>query len=201
MADAKHLYLVVDNFVYRDVGPRGEDQFTGILRQADPALVREFPQAGDRLINGFAPRAGPRQGYLCECSRLCAPDRQRPWSSTEPASGLKHALDAGDDFGMFEQLAPASRSPAFLDCLDEPGVVFQHPVHGLHDELRGLSTGAVSKVVKTGFLLWRQLDFHRFPFQLNAFSLGEAGSIRKLRPGHKSVLRFEWRPSSFVDWI
>jgi hypothetical protein len=43
---------------------------------------------------------------------------------------LKHALDAVDYFSMFEQLASAGRGPAFLDCLDEPGVVFQHPIRG-----------------------------------------------------------------------
>jgi hypothetical protein len=59
---------------------------------------------------------------------------------------LKHAFDASDDFVMFEQLATAGRSPAFLDCLDEPGVVFQHAVHGFDDELRGVPASAAGKV-------------------------------------------------------
>jgi hypothetical protein len=63
---------------------------------------------------------------------------------------LKHALDACDDFGVFEQLASAAGSPAFLDCLDEPCVLFQHPVHGFHDELCGVPTGSLGNVRKRG---------------------------------------------------
>jgi hypothetical protein len=73
----------------------------------------------------------------------------------EPSSGLNHALDACDDFGVFEQLAAACGSPAFLDSLDEPGVVFRHPVYGFHDELRGVPTGSLGKVMEPGFLLRR----------------------------------------------
>jgi len=87
---------------------------------------------------------------------------------------------------MFEQLATAGRGPALFDGFDEPGVVFQHPVHGFHDELCGLSAGSVGKVLEPGFLLGWQSDFHKVPFQFNAFSLGEAED-------HDALLGFQSR--------
>jgi hypothetical protein len=66
---------------------------------------------------------------------------------------LKHSLDAGNDFVMFEQLAAAGGGAAFLDGLDEPGIVFEHPVNGFLNELRGISAGARGEVLEPGFLL------------------------------------------------
>jgi hypothetical protein len=39
-------------------------------------------------------------------------------------------------------------------------IVFQHPFHGLFDELGRLLAGASSIVLKAGFLVRRKMDFH-----------------------------------------
>jgi hypothetical protein len=65
---------------------------------------------------------------------------------------LKQAFDASDNFVMFEQVATAGRGAAFLDGLDEPGVVFKHAVHGFYNELCGLSAGARGEVLEPGLL-------------------------------------------------
>jgi hypothetical protein len=89
---------------------------------------------------------------LCGCTWRCVPGRRLPWPSTGPASGLGHALDSGYDFVMFEQLAATGRGAAFFDRLDEPGVVFQHAVHGFRNELRGLSAGTRGDVLEPRLL-------------------------------------------------
>jgi len=153
VTDAKHLYLAADDFVNRDVGPWGKDQLAGVLRQTDPAGIRKFLQGGRCSGRRFAPHGGPPRGYLCGCTRRYAPDRLRPWPSTEPASRSKHALDAGDNVVVSEQLAAAGRGTAFLDSLDEAGIIFKHSVHGFDNELRGRPAGARGEILEPGFLL------------------------------------------------
>ncbi len=54
---------------------------------------------------------------------------------------------------MFEQLAAARRGTAFLDGLNEAGIVFKYAVHGFDNELRGLAAGAPGEILEPGFLL------------------------------------------------
>lgn len=138
MTDAKHLHLVVDDFINSNIGPARKHQFAGVLGQADAPDVRKFPQAGDVLINGFGQRAGRQRDYLFGCTRQYAPSRRRPWWSTECASGLKHVLDAGNNFVMFEQFATSRRGASFLDSLDKPSVILEHAIHSFLDKLRGI---------------------------------------------------------------
>jgi len=56
--------LVVDDFVNRDVGPRGKDQLAGVFRQSNPAGIRKFPQADDALIDGLRHTAGRGSAFL-----------------------------------------------------------------------------------------------------------------------------------------
>jgi hypothetical protein len=56
--DTKHMHLVADDFVNRDIGPWGKDQLAGVLGQAYPSDVRKLPQSGDALIDGLRHTAG-----------------------------------------------------------------------------------------------------------------------------------------------
>jgi hypothetical protein len=56
---------------------------------------------------------------------------------------------------MFKQLASTGCGAAFLDRLDEPGVVFQHPVHRFDYELCGVAAGAAGEVLETGLFVRR----------------------------------------------
>ena len=58
MTDAKHLHLVVDDFINTNIGPGRKHQLAGVLGQADAPDVRKFPQAGDVLINGLGNAPG-----------------------------------------------------------------------------------------------------------------------------------------------
>jgi hypothetical protein len=46
---------------------------------------------------------------------------------------------------MFQQLASPRRVPAFFDCFDEPGIVFEHSVDRFHNELRGVTPVRAAK--------------------------------------------------------
>ena len=52
MADAKHVYLVVLDFVHRNVRPERKNNFPSTRGKPETATVRESAQRGNAVING-----------------------------------------------------------------------------------------------------------------------------------------------------
>jgi hypothetical protein len=62
VADTKHLHLVVDDFVNRNIRPGRKDELAGVLGQANPPGTGKFPQAGDASVDGLCHTAGRAAG-------------------------------------------------------------------------------------------------------------------------------------------
>jgi hypothetical protein len=52
MPNVKHVYEIVDKFVYSDIRPRRENEFSGFRSQPFSADVRKPAKLGNGGING-----------------------------------------------------------------------------------------------------------------------------------------------------
>jgi hypothetical protein len=61
---------------------------------------------------------------------------------------------------VVQQCASAGVGSAFLDGLEELGILFQHVIDGFFNKRRSILTRASGKVAKEGFLICWKMYFH-----------------------------------------
>ncbi|HXM40688.1 MAG TPA: hypothetical protein VN924_05515 [Bryobacteraceae bacterium] len=146
----QHMYLVFDNFVDSNIGPRGKHKRSGVVGQPYSSTVRKSAELSNGSVNplcyllrgGGVIFADPLNDAGEVVGRIGRP--------LEPASCTKHLLDALDHFVMLQQIATARGRSALFHGRNEMFVVFQHPVNRLLNYLRGAFADAGCGLLQTG---------------------------------------------------
>jgi len=78
------------------------------------------------------------------------------------ASRLKHPLDAGVHFALFDEFAPRNLVNPDLYLRHEARGVGKHVGYSFLDQVIRSAPGSEGELVQLGFLIFGQKDFHCF---------------------------------------
>ena len=146
MANAKHVYLVIDNFVHDDVRPRSKHKLTGIFRHSSAASIRRSPQISHSFINGSGDALSSGRIMFCDAPYDLSQVIRGVRSPANTHLRAEHLLDAFHHFVVLQQVAFAGGSAAFLNGREEAFIVFQHAVDRLLNHLFGIFAGAIGEL-------------------------------------------------------
>ncbi len=153
MPNPKHLHLVAENLIYRDVRPRREQDFASIFGQADSPAARKRPQRGNSVENGLC---HPNGAFRIFSGNVFDNARQILGSGLGPTNihlRTQNSLDALHDFVVVQQGASAGVSSTLLDGFQEVPLVLEHAVNRLLDKRYRSLPAAGRNLLEAGFFL------------------------------------------------